>query len=156
MPGNLVWCTCQICSLEKEGGSWRSKSARRQRDRRNIQGPNDLQDDIQNPVIINTSLPHEFYQQPPEFDLNYQEFEYSLEESTEFVSNLVEEPIEPIEPIEEFEYNSEETTEIYEESEYSSDSCDERSIEINANFTQNEGNILCIIYNFLIMCIYFI
>ncbi|PKY60935.1 hypothetical protein RhiirA4_485265 [Rhizophagus irregularis] len=72
MPENFVWCTCQICSLEKEG-------------------PNDLQDDIQNPVIINTSPPHEFYQQPSEFDLNYQEFEYGLEESKEFWTSPVNE-----------------------------------------------------------------
>ncbi|CAG8685339.1 hypothetical protein RIR_jg2402.t1 [Rhizophagus irregularis DAOM 181602=DAOM 197198] len=79
MPENLVWCTCQIYSLEKEGSSWESKIARtrhRQRDRRNIQGPNDLQDDhIQNP------------------NLNI----YGLEESIEFVSNLVEESMETIE-----------------------------------------------------------
>ncbi|PKY53131.1 hypothetical protein RhiirA4_471179 [Rhizophagus irregularis] len=28
MPENLVWCTCQICSLEKEGGSWKSKGSK--------------------------------------------------------------------------------------------------------------------------------
>ncbi|UZO17181.1 uncharacterized protein OCT59_008542 [Rhizophagus irregularis] len=82
MPENLVWCTCQIYSLEKEGSSWESKIARtrhRQRDRRNIQGPNDLQDDhIQNP------------------NLNI----YGLEESIEFVSNLVEESMETIEEFE--------------------------------------------------------
>ncbi|CAG8621858.1 16628_t:CDS:2, partial [Cetraspora pellucida] len=30
MPETLVWCTCSICSLNDDGGSWKLKSARKQ------------------------------------------------------------------------------------------------------------------------------
>ncbi|CAG8681989.1 13314_t:CDS:2 [Dentiscutata erythropus] len=78
MPKTLVWCTCSICSLSKDGSLWKLKSARtrhHKRDRRNKRSPSDeleLQNTIQNQATYG------FYQGTFEPELN------NLENDNEF------------------------------------------------------------------------
>ncbi|CAG8490873.1 2537_t:CDS:2, partial [Racocetra fulgida] len=90
MPETLVWCTCSVCSLSKDGGSWKLKSARtrhRRRDRRNVRSPSndlELQNNIQNQAAYG------FYQETFEPELynlendGIDEFENGLDCDDEF------------------------------------------------------------------------
>ncbi|CAG8507567.1 3644_t:CDS:2, partial [Scutellospora calospora] len=86
MPESLVCCTCSICSLNDDGGSWKLKSARvrhQKRDKRNELSPNndsELQESIQD-SIQNQEL-YSCYQETFEPEL------YNLENISEFEKGL--------------------------------------------------------------------
>ncbi|CAG8504039.1 5180_t:CDS:2 [Racocetra fulgida] len=78
MPETLVWCTCSICLLNDDGGSWKLKSARvrhRNHDKRNALSPNS---DSKMQSSIQKQDSCDFYQETFEHKL------YNIEYVSEF------------------------------------------------------------------------